>query len=394
MFCCIIILKVFVLGVLYLSEVYLDNCATTVVCDQSVEKIVNMLSVNYGNPSSLHSKGLQAELEIRNAKDVISNYIGCRNDEIFFTSGGTESNNLAVIGAARANAKTKKKIITTSIEHSSVIEACKYLETQGFCVEYINPDETGYICEEKIYNAVDENVSLVSIMMVNNEVGTIQDVSNIKKILRRKRLSPILHVDAVQAFGKIPVKVKKLDADLGTMSAHKIHGPKGVGAIYIKKGVRIVPLLYGGEQQSKIRPGTESAPLIAGFSAAINALPNMEDEYNYIKSLRDHLVCELLKMEGITINSPASSLAYIVNFSVDSIKSETLLHKLAQNNIYVSSGSACAKGKKSYVLKAMGFEKGRIDSAIRVSFSRYNTLNDIDKLICCLKEAMLELSKK
>lgn len=377
-----------------MAEIYLDNCATTVVCDEAVKKIVYMLSVNYGNPSSLHSKGLQAELEIRKAKDNISRYLGCTSDEVFFTSGATEANNLAIIGAAKANARTKKKIVTTSIEHSSVIEACKYLESQGFCVAFIDPDENGSICEEKIYNAVDEDVSLISVMMVNNEVGTIQNIHNIKKLLKRKRLSPVLHVDAVQAFGKIPVKVKKLDADLLTVSAHKIHGPKGVGAIYIKKGTKLVPLLYGGEQQKKIRPGTECVPLIAGFSEAINALPDMNEEYKYIKSLKEHLLSELSHLDNITINSPPDGLAYIVNFSIDSIKSETMLHSLEKKGIYVSSGSACAKGKKSYVLKAMGFESNRIDSAIRVSFSRYNTIEDIDRFVFCLKESIQELAKK
>lgn len=379
---------------LYLSEIYLDNCSTTVVCDEAINEIVHMLSVNYGNPSSLHLKGLKAEMKIKETRKTISKYIGCDENEIIFTSGGTEANNLAVIGSARAKARVAKKIITTSIEHSSVIEACEYLESQGFDVIFIDPCEDGTINMEAIYNALGKDVSLISVMMVNNEVGTVQDIQSISRILKKKRLDAILHVDAVQAFGKIPIKVSNLGVDLLTISAHKIHGPKGIGALYVKKGTRLTPLLYGGEQQNKIRPGTESSALIAGFNAAINALPDINKEYAYIKSLHDYLLSELEKIDGIVINSPRDSLPYIVNFSVDSIRSETMLHSLAMKNIYVSSGSACAKGKKSHVLKAMGFENNRIDSALRVSFSRYNTMDDIDKFICGLKESIESLTRR
>lgn len=374
-----------------LREVYLDNSATTVVSEKSAQKVMELMTLKYGNPSSLHTKGLQAEKEIEYARRCVAERLGADAGEIFFTSGATEGNNLAVIGAAQCYKRSGKRIVTTSFEHSSVLEACKYLENQGFEVIYLNPGRHGVIDLNELQNAVDENTILVSVMHVNNETGAVQPVEKIHRIIKRKNSPAVFHCDTVQSFGKIPFKINKIKADLVTVTAHKIHGPKGVGAVYIKNGVRISQRQFGGEQQKKIRPGTEPAPLIAGFGAAVQ-----EIDYNTaekIMTLNMRLREGLKKIDGISINSKADSIPYIVNFSAEGIRSETMLHFLEERGIFVSSGSACAKGKKSHVLKAMGLSDRRIDSAVRVSFSKYNNEEDIDILLSALKEGINSLVK-
>lgn len=374
-----------------LREVYLDNSATTVVSEKSAQKVMELMTLKYGNPSSLHTKGLQAEKEIEYARRCVSERLGADAGEIFFTSGATEGNNLAVIGAAHRYKRSGRRIVTTLFEHSSVLEACKYLENQGFEVIYLNPGRHGVIDLNELQNAVDENTILVSVMHVNNETGAVQPVEKIHRIIKRKNSPAVFHCDAVQSFGKIPFKINKIKADLVTVTAHKIHGPKGVGAVYIKNGVRISPRQFGGEQQKKMRPGTEPAPLIAGFGAAVQ-----EIDYNTaekIMKLNTRLREGLKKIDGISINSTADSIPYIVNFSAEGIRSETMLHFLEERGIFVSSGSACAKGKKSHVLKAMGLSDRRIDSAVRVSFSKYNNEEDIDILLSALKEGINSLVK-
>ena len=368
------------IGVDWVREIYLDNSATTKVCSDAVEKIVKVLAETYGNPSSLHEKGFAAEQEVELARKIIADSLGAVSSEICFTSGGTESNNLAIFGAVEAHQRRGNKIITTSIEHSSVYNVAKELEKCGFEVVYIKPNQAGQIEFSQIEEALDEHTILVNMMLVNNETGSILPVESLKNIIKKKNLSTLLHVDAVQAFGKIPVNVNKLGADLLSLSAHKVHGPKGVGALYIRKGVRILPRTFGGEQQKKLRPGTEPVPLIVGFGAAVRQFSISE---NFVEIQRLNELCrdELAKMAGFTINSPESAVPHILNFSTNAVKSETMLHFLSSKGIFVSSGSACAKGKKSRVLTEMGLSQKQVDTALRVSFSRYNTKDDVEKFV-------------
>jgi len=375
-------------------EIYLDNSATTQICKAAADKITYIVNNIYGNPSSLHKKGLDAQHEIEAARKALAKALGTLDTEIYFTSGGTEANNTAVFGAAYAKKRQGNKIVTTAAEHSSVFESCKELEKQGFEAVYIQPDIYGHITAAQIENAIDKNTILVTVMNVNNETGAIFPVDKIKKMIERKKSPALFHCDAVQAFGKIPVKPYKIGADLLTVSSHKIHGPKGCGALFVKKGVYIKPLLYGGEQQKKIRPGTEALPLIAGFGEAISQIPPYSQTLEAMTALRDYTVKRLSQIDGVVINSPDDALPYIINISVTGIKSETILHFLEEKQIYVSSGSACAKGKQSHVLTSMGLPKNRTDSALRISFSKYSTTSDADALANAIERASGILIRK
>lgn len=375
-----------------MAEHYLDNSATTVTCERAAQKALAMMTVEYGNPSSLHKKGLSAELELNHAKEVIADSLSVEADEIYFTSGSTESNNMVLFGVAQAKKRSGKKIVTTAIEHSSVIEACKKLENDGFEVVYLSPDENGVVPPSSFEEAVDENTILVAVMAVNNEIGSIQNIERIGKIVKRKNVDAHFHCDAVQAYGKMVLKPKKWNVDSMCVSSHKVHGPKGVGALYIKKGMRVVPLLYGGEQQKKVRPGTECAPLIAAFGTAVEEF-DIANNRKHIEELNSYLKAELRKTDSVTINSSDLALPYVLNISVEGIKSETMLHHLEQDEVYVSSSSACAKGKKSYVLKALGLSDKLIDSSLRISFSKYNSKDDIDAFLASLKRGIDTLAK-
>ena len=347
----------------------------------------------YGNPSSLHTMGIEAEKELETARSIIAKTIGCECDELFFTSGGTEANNTAILGTVKALKRRGNKIVTSAIEHSSIMESMAYLENEGFQVTYLTPDENGVIPMDKIKEAVDDKTILVSVMMANNEVGSINDIAKIRKIVTAKKSPALIHTDAVQAFGKLNIKVKKLDIDLMTISSHKIHGPKGVGALYIKKGKRILPIHFGGEQEKKIRPGTEALPLIGAFGVAVSEL-EIDKNYQLVQELNDYAKAKLSSIDSVTLNSKDNALPYILNISVKGIRSETMLHHLAQNNVYVSSGSACAKGKPSHVLSAMGVSRDSADSALRISFSKLNTKDDIDALVEHIIEGIENLAKK
>lgn len=376
-----------------MKEIYLDNSATTIVSESAAKKVYELLVEKYGNPSSLHEKGIEADIEINNARKIIASQLGCDSSEVFFTSGGTEANNIALLGGANARKRRGNRIVTTKIEHSSVLESAKQLENNGFEVIYLEPDSNGNIKEDNIYNAINEKTILVSTMMVNNELGNILPISNIKKIIKEKDAHAIFHVDTVQAFGKIPVKPLKIGADILSISAHKVHGPKGVGAIYISKGVKVLPLTFGGTQENKIRPGTQATSLIAGFGEAVNNFPNLKDKLKEVEELRDYLIHKIQNIDCIHINSTKNSLPYITNFSILGIKSETMLHYLGSKGIYVSSGSACAKGKKSHVLESVFNDKNIIDSTIRVSFSKYTTKDEIDIFIDAVKKGINTLVK-
>ncbi|MDQ5983037.1 MAG: Cysteine desulfurase [Eubacteriales bacterium SKADARSKE-1] len=375
-----------------MREIYLDNSATTQVSEKTIEKAVELMRQKYGNPSSLHAKGLEAQNEVENARKIIAKTLNCDQTEIYFTSGGTEANNLAVFGAAKAMKKRGNKIVTTAIEHSSVYESLKELENSGFEVVYLKPDIFGMVTKEQFMEEIDENTILVTVMMVNNEVGSILPVDQIRECIDLKKSPALFHVDAVQAFGKMPINISKIKPDLLSLSSHKIHGPKGVGALFKSKSKRIYPRAFGGEQQDKVRPGTESAPLIAALGVAVSEI-DIESNYKKVLELRNYLVKKLNGISEITLNSGPDSLPYIVNFSVENIKAETMLHFLASHNIYVSGGSACAKGKASRVLKKLGIPDERVTSSIRVSFSKYNSKEDIDALIEGLLDGIKSLVK-
>lgn len=363
-----------------MREVYLDNSATTLVCDEAAKSIYNMLTVNYGNPSSLHKKGVDAQAALENSREIIAKKLGCEKNEIFFTSGGTEANNTAVFGAEAAGKRRGRRIVTTMIEHPSILEAVKELENEGFEVVRLKPDGMGYISEKDIFEAVNSETILVSIMMVNNEVGSIQPIRAAVRAVRRTKAPALVHCDAVQGFGKLPINVSELGVDLMSISAHKIHGPKGTGALYIRKGTRIVPRAFGGGQEKGIRSGTEAVPMIVGFGEAVRVLPDAKTQLEKMKKLRDYAASKLSALGGVKINSPEDALPYILNISVPGIRSETMLHYLSENGIYVSSGSACSKGAKSHVLSAMELDPKLIDSSLRISFSRYNSAEDVDLL--------------
>lgn len=371
---------------------YLDNSATTKPSDACVNAVNKMLTESWGNPSSLHSLGVSAAKEIIFARTAVAESLGAEKEEIIFTSGGTEANNLALFGAVKAKKRLGNKIVTTAIEHESVLQSAQELEMQGFDVIYLQPDKYGFISEEQIKEAVDDKTILVSIMYVNNEIGSVMPVEKIRRIVTKANSPALIHIDCVQAYGKIPINVKKLGVDLATVSAHKIHGPKGVGALYVNKSANLTnqnfARTFGGEQERKIRPGTEAAPLIAGFGAAVKELDLSRQQKDKIKELNSYTKEKLSKIDGLTFNSGENASPYIINIYVPTfMRSQTILQELSSNyNVYVSNGSACAKGKKSHVLTAMGLSNETLDKSIRISFSRYNTKEEVDLLVNALTE--------
>lgn len=377
-----------------MKEIYLDNSATTKVSRKAAEKAVEIMTVCYGNPSSLHSKGLEAQHEMDKARKITAAALGAAPEEVYFTSGGTEGNNTAVFGAAHALKRRGNRIVTTALEHSSVMEAMQQLEKEGFEVIYLSPDSRGKIRTEDISSAITKDTILVSIMAVNNEVGSIQPIESVHKAIIAAGSPALFHVDAVQAFMKIPIKPKKYGIDLMTVSGHKIHAPKGVGALYVRKGVRILPLHFGGLQEKKLRPGTEPIASVCAMGAAIEEAESISAKTEYIKRLNVLCRNRLSEIDGVIINSHEDCLPYIINFSVPGLRSETMLHFLAERGIYVSSGSACAKGHKSHVLTALGLSDERIDSAVRVSFSDESTEEDIDIFIKQLEIGIGTLARK
>lgn len=372
---------------------YLDNSATTKVCKKAKDYMMDALENCWGNPSSLHEKGIEADTLLLKARETVAKALFCEKEEIFFTSGGTEGNNLAVFGAAYGNKRKGNRVITSAVEHPSVQKAFDRLEKEGFEVIRIGTDAYGEIDFDALTDAINEKTILVSIMAVNNEVGTVQPVDKIASVIKRKNSPALFHIDAVQAFGKIPLNVKKLGADFMTVSSHKIHGPKGVGALFIKKGTKLSPVAVGGGQERDIRPGTEPMPAIAGFMGAVEEL-TVKSSLEKITELRDGFLKELLKREAIVINSPDSALPYIINISLPGYRSETLLNFLSDSGIYVSSGSACAKGHKSHVLTAMKLSDRLIDSSLRISLSRFTTREELDYFLTTLDRAMKVIMKK
>ncbi|MCQ4022225.1 MULTISPECIES: cysteine desulfurase family protein [unclassified Ruminococcus] len=373
-------------------QVYFDNSATTRVSKNAADKAYRIMTEVYGNPSSLHSLGIKAEAELTSARKSVAKSLGADEREIYFTSGATEANNLALFGTVESRKRTGNKIVTSAIEHSSVIDACKRLENMGYEVVYLKPRDDGRISETDLQNAVDENTVLVSLMAVNNETGAIQPYNAVKRIIKQKNSPALFHCDCVQAYGKLMIKAEKIGADLLSVTAHKIHGPKGVGAIYIKRGTRIIPQHYGGEQESKIRPGTQASALIGAFGCAVNEIDY--SAINHVAEIRDYIKTFVETLDRAYINSPKDALPYILNVSIEGIRSETMMHFLASREIYASSGSACAKGKQSHVLTAMGLSKQRTDSALRLSFSRLSTMEEAEYFCRVLKEGTESLVRK
>lgn len=375
-------------------QCYLDNCATTKICHESQQAMMETFSKFYGNASSLHTKGYESELAILEAKQQIAKAVGAKREEIIFTSGGTESNNLAIFGAVEALKRRGKRIVTTEIEHSSVSEPMSVLEKRGFEVIRVKPLSSGAVSVDDFRKAINKDTILVSTMLINNETGAVLPVPEIAAIAKKAAPNALIHCDAVQAFGKVPIDVTALGVQLMSLSAHKLHGPKGIGALYIKDKTRIVPLFYGGGQEKGIRAGTEPVALIRGFSAAVNALPDLKGQLKIIAGLKQRLLDGLEKYNFVHINSHGDSVPYIVNFSVMGIKSQTMLNFLSERGIYVSSGSACSKGKISRALLAQGLSRDRADSAIRVSFSRFSTERDVDYLLDGIEKATKTLQRK
>lgn len=372
---------------------YLDNSATTQVSEAAADASYDLMRRDYGNPSSLHKLGINAETAIEEARQKIAQSLSADARNIFFTSGGTEANNTAIFGAAQALRRRGDRVIVSAVEHSSVYESAKRLGELGYDVQYAPVNADGIVDIEALRTLLTEKTILVSIMAVNNETGSIQPIERIAKPVHKLSPEALFHCDGVQAYCKMPLKPKKWGVDLMTVSAHKIHGPKGTGALYIRDDARITPLLYGGEQQHKIRPGTESAPLIAAFGKAVEEA-DIAVNMDQIKKLNAYTLDRLKALDGAAINSPENALPYIINISVAGIRSETMLHHLESRGVYVSSSSACAKGKRSYVLEAMGLPDDRIDSSLRISFSKYNTAEDVDALIEGLEEGIATLQRK
>ena len=372
---------------------YLDNSATTKPCKGAREKMLFAIDECWGNPSSLHEKGIDADMLLLSARRAIAKSLSADEKEIIFTSGGTESNNLAIFGSAHAMKRKGNKVITSAVEHPSVLRCFDRLESEGFTVVRISTDSKGLIDLEMLEREVDESTVLVSIMAVNNEVGAIEPIDKIKNIIKRKGSPAVFHIDAVQAYGKLPLNVKKLGADLMSISSHKIHGPKGAGALFVKNGTKLIANTLGGGQERDIRPGTEPMVAIAGFYGAVEEL-NVSKSLSQVTKLRDNFVNKLREIDGVSINSSDDALPYIVNLSLEGLRSETVLNLLSSMGIYISSGSACAKGHKSYVLTAMGLSDRQIDSSLRVSLSRFTTEEELDYFIIGIKKAMKTIMKR
>ena len=368
-------------------EIYLDNSATTRCYPSAARRMYELMTEEYGNPSSLHHKGVEAEGAVREAEKILARSLKVQEKELYFTSGGTESDNLALIGAAAANQRAGKHLITTAIEHPAVLRSMKYLEEQGFRVTYLPVDAAGVVRLTDLEEALCHETILVSVMYVNNEVGAVQPIEKIGALLKNREKPVLFHVDAVQAYGKYRIHPGKCGIDLLSVSSHKIHGPKGMGLLYVREGVKVRPLLHGGGQQRDLRPGTENVPGIAGFGQAVREIyTDFEEKRERLYGLKELFVEGIGKLEGVSVNGKTGrdSAPHIVSAGFEGVRSEVLLHALEERGIYVSSGSACASNHPavSGTLKAMGVRRELLDSTLRFSFSEFTTE---EELVCCLK---------
>ncbi len=382
-------------------EVYLDNSATTKCFESVAALMTKIMCEDYGNPSSMHNKGMEAEKYIRYAKEVISKNLKVSEKEIIFTSGGTESDNLAIIGTAMANRRAGMHLITTCIEHPAVLQTMQHLETLGFTVTYLPVDKNGVIRLEDLQKAITRETILVSIMHTNNEIGSLQPIAEAGALIKRMNPNIVFHVDAVQGYGKFRILPKKMYIDLLSVSAHKIHGPKGIGFLYANEKVKIKPIIFGGGQQKGMRSGTENVPAIAGLAKAVEEVyQNLDDDIDNLYKIKEDFVQGISKIEDVRINgfTGRDSAPHVVNVSVRGIRSEVLLHALEEEGIYVSAGSACASNhpsasSTSVTLKAIGVEKDLLDSSIRFSFSVFNTREEINYTIQTLCDMIPMLRK-
>ncbi|MDO4344717.1 MAG: cysteine desulfurase family protein [Eubacteriales bacterium] len=381
-------------------EAYLDNSATTKCLESVKDIVVKTMTEDFGNPSSKHLKGMQAENYIREAQEKIAATMKVNPKEIYFTSGGTESNNWALLGAALANRRMGNHLITTAVEHAAVLQPMGFLEEMGFCVTYLPVDEQGTVRIEELRKALRPETILVSMMYVNNEVGTVEPVAEAAEIIKAANPRTLFHVDAIQAYGKYRIYPKKLGIDLMSVSGHKIHGPKGSGFLYVSEKARLRPLILGGGQQKGMRSGTENVPGAAGLGeAAAEAYRKFEEKTAHMEMIKRRFVEGVTRLEDVTLQGQTADgggAPHIVSVSFRGVRSEVLLHALEERGIYVSSGSACSSNKKlpvSTVLKEIGVEKDLLESTVRFSFSAFTTEEEIDY---CLEQlqALLPVLRK
>ena len=380
----------------------MDNSATTRCSDRACQLMVDLLTKDYGNPSSLHMKGIEAERFVETAKKKIAKTLRVSEKEIIFTSGGTESNNLAIIGAAMANRRAGNHIITTSIEHASVENPMEFLKEQGFEITYLSVDENGIISLEELEEAVTEQTILVSMMQVNNEIGAIEPVAEAAELIKKKNPDTLIHVDAIQSYGKMYIYPKKLGIDMLSVSGHKIHGPKGSGFLWVKEKTKLKPLILGGGQQKGMRSGTENVPAIAGLGEAAEEIyENLDEKRAHLYGLKQRFIDGIEKLEGTHVNGKTGedSAPHIVSVSFEGIRSEVLLHSLEDRGIYVSSGSACSSNnhagnqKGSKTLRNIHLKENLLDSTLRFSFSVHTTEEEIDYALEVLGELLPVLKK-
>ena len=388
-------------------EVYFDNSATTQVLPEVAEQMMKIMCEDYGNPSSMHNKGLQAENYIRYARETMAKLLKVTEKELLFTSGGTESDNLAIMGAAYANARRGKHLITTQIEHPAVLQTMHHLEEQGFQVTYLPVNSCGVIRLEDLKRAMTPDTILVSIMHTNNEIGALEPIAEAGELIKKMNPFTLFHVDAVQGFGKAKIYPKRMHIDMLSISGHKIHGPKGVGLLYVGSNVKLQPILFGGGQQGNLRSGTENVPGAAGLAMAAELLyKNFDADIDYLYGLKKYFIEGLREMEGVRINGllpdepyGGGTAPHIVSVSFRGIRSEVLLHALEEKGIYVSAGSACSAKKPlpSATLKAIGLDKSLLESTLRFSFSILNTREEIDytlKVLCDTMPVLRRYTRK
>ena len=384
-------------------EVYLDNSATTRTLPEVAELMTKIMCEDYGNTSSMHMKGVEAERYLRYAKETLAKILKVNEKEIIFTSGGTESDNLALIGCALANSRKGNHLITTQIEHPAILQTMHYLETLGYRVTYLPVNESGQILLEDLHRAMTPETILVSIMHTNNEIGALQPIAEAGALIKRMNPNTLFHVDAVQGFGKARIYPRKMNVDLMSVSGHKIHGPKGVGFLYVGEKVKIQPIAYGGGQQQNLRSGTENVPGIAGLAKAAEILyNNFDEDIERLWECKQRFIEGVRKIDNVVVNGllPGEpegfgTAPHIVSVSFRGVRSEVLLHTLEEKGIYVSAGSACSshKPQPSATLKAIGVEKDLLDSTIRFSFSIFTTLEDIDVCLQVLYDKIPMLRK-
>lgn len=374
--------------------VYFDNSATTKPCKEAVDAANKAITELWGNPSSLHELGSLASSELRKARKNVSKLLGVPEDNFYFTSSGTTANNTAIFGAYEKLKREGNRIVTTAIEHPSVSEPIKRLESYGVEVIRLMPDKNGKINEDELLESINKNTILVSLMAVNNEVGSILPVNAVRSAVKRAGAPALIHADCVQALSKIPVTPKTVDADIITVSGHKIHALKGVGGIYVKSQNLIKPYILGGGQEKNMHSGTEATPAIFSFGAAALSAIDVRRHSDYVKSLKERFLKGIEDLSCVTVNSPEDAIPYIVNISILGLPSQPTVNFMSSKGICISAGSACKTGHRSPVLTAMGLSPEIIDSAVRISFSRYNTPEEIDILINAVKEAAEKYGKK